>query len=246
MTLEMARAEFKLKDQGSFLGFLWTMLHPLIYFFVLYSLFDKWMGAHIDNFALYLIIGIVQWNFFVNATSNAINSVMRQGNYVRNIKFPNDVLVVASVFAVLYSHFFELLILVVFWLLLGRAVSIYALFLFTILILNIYLALAMGFILATLGVFFLDINRIWQILASVGLFLTPIFYSLDMLAPEKRAIILINPMTHIIIATRSVLIDMTMPDPAGLFYVLILSTVLMAIGYLIFKHYEGYFAEKIC
>lgn len=245
MTLELARAEFRLKDQGSFLGFLWTLLYPLIYFAVLYNIFGNWMGAEIENFALYLIIGIVQWNFFVTATGNAINSVMRQGNFVKNIKFPNDVLVVSSVFSILYSHFLELVILLVFWLILGRAVSIYALFLISILILNIYLTLSMGFILATLGVFFLDINRIWEIIASIGLFLTPIFYSLDMLDPDKRALILINPMTHIITASRSVLIDNTMPEPFGLLYVLILSTFLMLFGYLLFKHYEGYFAEKI-
>jgi len=245
MAWELAVAEFRMRDQGTFLGFLWTLLHPLIYFFVLHGIFKKWMGHHISNFPLYLIIGIVQWNFFVSATTNSITAIMKQRSFVQNIKFPKEVLVFSSVLAVLFSHVLELFVLIVFWLILGREIGIQVLLLFPILLLNIYLALGMGFLLATIGVFFLDIQRIWNIFTSIGLFLTPIFYSLNLLAPDKRAIILLNPMTHIIQATRRVLIDNTLPEPRGLFYVVALSTVIMIGGYFVFKRYEGLFAEKI-
>lgn len=245
MTWEMATAEFRMRDQGTFLGFLWTLLHPLIYFIVLYGIFSKWMGHHIEHFPLYLIIGIVQWNFFVSATTNSITSIMNQRSFVQNISFPKEVLVFSSVLAVLFSHFLELLVLIVFWLILGRVISPVVFFLLPILALNIYLALAVGFILSFIGVFFLDINRIWGIITSVGLFLTPIFYSLDLLAPDRRFIILINPMTHIIKATRSIMIDNMIPEVTGLLYVLGLSTFILIIGYGLFKKHEGLFAEKI-
>jgi len=245
MMWELAVAKFRLRDQGTFLGFIWTLLHPLIYFLVLYGLFRNWMGQHVTNFPLYLIIGIVHWNFFVSATSNSIVTIMNAGTYIKNIKFPREILVLSSVLTVLFSHFLELIILLVFWILVGERLGLMVLGLFPILLLNIYLVTSVSFILATVGVYFLDIERIWGILASVGLFLTPIFYSMDLLAPNKRWVILLNPMTHIIQASRDLLIDNKLPELKGLFYVLAVATLLLFLGYKFFKRNEGYFAERI-
>ena len=245
MMWELSVAKFRLRDQGTFLGFIWTLLHPLIYFLVLYGLFRNWMGRHIDNFPLYLIIGIVQWNFFVSATSNSITAIMSAGSYIKNIKFPREILVLSSVLTVLFSHFLELLILIVFWILVGERIGWMVLGLFPVLLLNIYLVTAVSFILATVGVYFLDIGRIWGILANVGLFLTPIFYSMNLLAPDKRRIILLNPMTHIIQASRDILIDNKLPELKGLFYVFAVASVLLFLGYKFFKRNEGYFAERV-
>jgi len=245
MIWELAVAEFRLRDQGTFFGFLWTLFHPLIYFIVLYGLFKKWMGHHINNFPLYLIVGIVQWTFFSSATSNCITAVIRRANFVKNISFPKEVLVFSSVLAVLFSHILELGILLIFWIIIGKKLTLLVFLLVPILILNVFLTVSIGFILSVIGVYFLDIQRIWGIFMSVGLFLTPIFYSLNLLAPAKRRIILLNPMTHIIQATRNILIDAKLPQFQGLFYVIILSLIVFIIGYAIFKKYEGLFAEKI-
>ena len=245
MIWEMAVAEFRMKDQGTFLGFLWTLLYPLIYFIVLYGLFLKWMGSRIENFPLYLIIGIVQWNFFCSSTLNAINAIRNHEAIIKSISFPKSALIVSSVLGVLFAHMLELFVLLVFWLLVGKNLGFTVLGLIPILAIHVYLVLGVAFVLAVIGVHFLDINRIWGIVTSVGLFLTPIFYSLDMLAPIKRKIILLNPLTHIIQASRDVLIDNKSPELNGIFYVLVLSTVILCAGYLLFKKNEGFFVEKI-
>lgn len=245
MIWEMAVAEFRMKDQGTFLGFIWTLLHPLIYFLVLYNLFVKWMGTRIPEFPLYLIIGIVQWNFFSAGTTNAISAVRRNVSYVKSISFPKAVLVLSSILSTLFAHMLEIVILIVFWLIVKGHVGWAVFGLLPLLVLNIYLVLAVSFVLATVGVYFLDINRIWSILMNIGLFLTPIFYSLEMLSPDRRFIITLNPMTHIIKASRDILIDNRLPWDPGLLYVLALSSAILAIGYAVFKKHEGYFAEKV-
>ncbi|MFH1414631.1 MAG: ABC transporter permease [Elusimicrobiota bacterium] len=245
MLWEMAAAEFRMKDQGTFLGFLWTLLYPLIYFLVLYGLFRKWMGQKISNFPLYLIIGIVQWGFFCAATMSAINTIRDHAALIKSISFPKSVLVVSSVLAVLFSHLLELCILLVFWLMVGENFGWTVLGLIPILALNVYLVLGVSFILSVIGIYFLDIFRIWGIFTNVGLFLTPIFYSLDMIEPVKRKIIMLNPMSRIIQASREILIDNKVPEMGGLVYVFILSTVIMVIGYALFKKQEGFFVEKI-
>lgn len=245
MIWEMAAAEFKMKDQGTFLGFLWTLLHPLIYFLVLYNLFVKWMGNKIPDFPLYLIIGIVQWNFFSSGTLNSISAIMRNSSYVKSINFPKAVLVLSSVLATLFAHLLELVILIVFWLMVKGSVGWTAFGLLPLLALNIYLVLAVSFVLATVGVYFLDISRIWGITMNIGLFLTPIFYTLEMLSPDRRLVITLNPMTHIIKASRDILIDNRWPELGGLVYVFLLASVILAIGYAVFKKNEGYFVEKV-
>jgi len=245
MIWELALAEFRLRDQGSFLGFIWTLLHPLIYFIVLYGLFKKWMGNHIDNFPLYLIIGIIQWNFFSSATTNCIDAVKRQGNYVRNLKFPRESLVFSSVLAVVFSHVGEIIMLLLLWFFIAETITPFAFLLGAVVLLNIYLTVGVGFILAVIGVYFLDIRRIWSILMSVGFFLTPVFYSMELIASEKRIVLLANPITHIITASRDILINGSLPRGKGLLYVFLIATVMFAAGYCVFKKYEDYFVEKI-
>ena len=245
MVWEIAVAEFRSKDQGTILGFLWTLIHPLIYFFVLYNLFSKWMGSHIQDFPLYLIIGIVQWNFFAAGTSNSINSIVRYGAYVKSVNFPKAILVFASVLSTLFSHILELLILIIFWVVIKGNPNLMALWLIPILILNIYLIIAISFILATIGVYFLDINRIWGIFTNIGFFLTPIFYTLELISPAKRNIILLNPMTHIIQSSRDILIDGKLFKMNGFIYVFVFSSILLIFGYLAFKKLENHFIEKI-
>ncbi len=245
MFWELAVADFRMRDQGTFLGFIWTLLHPLVYFTVLYNIFNKWMGAHIENFPLYLIIGIIQWNFFSSATSNTISAIPNYRNFVQNISFPKDVLVVSSVLTVIFSHLLELIVLFVFWFLLGRSIGIAAFILIPVIALNVYLVTAVGYVLAPVGVFFLDINRIWGILVSIGLFLTPVFYTIELLSPSRRMIVLLNPMTHVITATRDVMIYNEIPEIQGLLYVFMVSTVILIIGKMLFRKYEGIFPEKI-
>lgn len=246
MVWTLAISDFKLRDQGTVAGFLWTLMHPLIYFLVLYGLFVKWMGPSIPNFPLYLIIGFVQWSFFAGATSAAIFVLMRYSTYIKSINFPKSVLVMSSVLSSLYIHILELVVLLIFWLIVKGSIGIKVILLLPILMLNIYLVVSLSFILATIGVYFLDLSRIWGILMSIGLFITPIFYSMDMLSPGKQKVIMLNPMTHIIKASRQVLIDNSFPDLPGLLYVLILATLILIVGYRLFKKMEGFFVEKIC
>lgn len=244
MIWELAFSDFRLRDQGTILGFLWTLLYPLVFFCVLYTIFADWMRT-IRDFPLYMLIGMVQWNFFSGATTASIGSIMRYSNFVKSIAFPKECIVYASVLAVLFSHVLEFAILIIFCAFMKGFISINILFLIPILLLTLFFTISVSLILSLIGVYFLDMSRIWSIVTTMGFFLTPIFYSLDMLSPFKRNVILLNPMTHIIKSTREILLDGKFPELQGLLYTLILSIILFIIGYFLFKKFEGYFVEKI-
>ena len=203
------------------------------------------MGHHISQFPLYLIIGIVQWTFFATATSSAIAAIKRGGEFVKSINFPKSVLVYSSVLTILFSYLIEMAILLIFWVFIGESLSLKVFLLIPILLLQLLLIMGLAFLLATISVFFLDIERIWGIFTSLGLFLTPIFYTMELLSPEKRWIILINPMTHIIQSSRAIMLDDMIPQMRGLSYVLGLSLVFLLSGRYVFSKYEGLFVEKI-
>lgn len=244
MVWELAFSDFRLRDQGTILGFLWTLLYPLMSFCVLYTIFADWMKS-IHDFPLYMLIGMCQWNFFSGATGAAILSILRYRSFVKSIAFPKECIVYASVLAVLFSHVIGFAILIIFCAIIKGFISWYIFFLIPILLLTFYLVIGISLLLALIGVFFLDMSRIWSILMSMGFFLTPIFYSLEMLSPVKRNIILLNPMTHIIKASRDILLDGKFPDLWGLLYTFVVATVFFIIGYILFKKFEGYFVEKI-
>src|SRR5688572_14284520 len=92
---ELVRTDFKLRYQGSLLGYLWSLLRPLGIFTILYFVFGRFLkvGSSVPNFAAYLLLGIVLWNFFVEVTSSSVGSIVARGDLLRKLNFPRYVIV---------------------------------------------------------------------------------------------------------------------------------------------------------
>src|SRR4051794_31385362 len=98
MVRELALTEFKLKYQGSIFGYLWSLMKPLAVFGVLYLVFSVFIriGSDIPNYPVYLLLGIVMWNYFAESTSNAMRSIVDKGDLIRKVYFPRIVILFAS------------------------------------------------------------------------------------------------------------------------------------------------------
>lgn len=201
--LALARTEWRLRQQSTFLGFLWTLLNPALMFAVLYGLFVKWMGRAQPDYAVFLLIGLVQWNFFASATSYSLSTLLRRAALLKSYPLPFEAPVLATVLSVYFSHLLELCALALILALFQAPPA--ASWLWLIAIDASYLALAAGIalILAGLGVFFTDLERIWSILLTAGFFLTPVFYPLSVIAPEKAGLLAFSPLTAIMEAARA-------------------------------------------
>jgi len=200
----LARAEWRLRQQSTFFGFLWTLLNPALMFAVLYGLFVKWLGRAQGDYAVFLLIGLVEWNFFASATSYALSSLLRRGPLLKSYPLPLEVPVLAAVLSVYFSHLLELaaLGLILAWF---QAPPSFP-WLWVLVIDAAYLGLAAGagLLLAGLYVFFSDLERIWNLVLTAGFFLTPVFYPLSVLAPDKGALLKANPLTAVIESARLV------------------------------------------
>jgi len=237
---------FKLRDQGSFLGFVWTLLHPLLLLLVLSLLFSQRLAEDIRHPTLYLLIGIVHWSCFSTATSKAVNSIAARDDLVRNVPFPREILVLADVGTVLISFVLEIGVLFLFvfasgvpvhgsWLLLPLVIAIQAVF-----------VTGIALVLACARVYVRDVERVWTIALRIGFFCVPIFYTSAILTSDlQRWVFACNPLAQIMGFSRELLIEGRVPDVGWMGYAAAVSAGCLGIGFLVFKRLERAFPEKL-
>ncbi len=249
--------DFKLRYQGSALGYLWSLLKPLMLFAILYVVFIHFLrfGADQPHFAVSLLLGIVLWNYFVEVTTGGVTAIMRQGDLLRKLSFPRYVVVVAGSFSALINLGLNLVVVLFFMLLNGvdfRWVGLLAML--PIIELFIF-SLAISFLLSALYVKFRDVNYIWEVVLQAGFYATPILYPISMVLavslPATKLLIL-NPIAQIIQDARVLLVDPNTPtitDIYGTEYArlvpvtVVLLLVVFASYY--FRKNSRYFAERV-
>lgn len=250
---EMVSTDFKVRYQGSILGYAWSVLKPLFIFVILYIVFVKFLriGNNIPHFPVYLLSGIILWNFFVEATSSAMSSVVGRGDLIKKISIPRYLVVLSSVFSALINLCLNMIILLLIALINGVRPMNTWLLLPLILFELLVLSLALGFILSALFVKYRDASYTWEVILQAGFYATPILYPLSIIAEKYQKIIMLNPMAQIIQDSRWAFVDhqtlsswKVLNMPWLMFPVLLISIfVLIAVKY--FKSQAKYFAENI-
>jgi len=206
---QLVKTDFKLRYQGSALGYLWSLLKPLFLFGILYVVFVGIVGVDygVDNDGVYLLFGIVIWSFFSELTGSSVSSVVAQGDLLRKLNFPRYVIVLATGFSAFINLLLNLLIVVVFMIIGGVSLSwtiIWAPLLFTELIL---FSLGVGFFLSAAYVKFRDIGYIWDVFLQAGFYLTPILFPLSFAPLWGQKILMLNPVAQVIQDLRYILVS---------------------------------------
>ncbi|MFC1586925.1 ABC transporter permease [Planctomycetota bacterium] len=209
---ELVRVDFKLRDQGTFFGFLWTLLKPILTFVVLYAIFNKAFANQIDNYAFYILVGIVQWSFFDTATSHAINSFDSKSHIIGNFRFPSWIVPSSAVGTVFLSYVIEcglvLFILGICGWIMFSGIHIFLLFI----LLNLGVTWSVSIILANLHRLYRDTEHVWALLIRIGFVATPIFYPISFLNDDRLFWMRLNPFYHLLNSTRQVLSQGALPN----------------------------------
>src|SRR3989344_1241638 len=113
---ELVRTDFKLRYQGSVLGYAWSLLRPLLMFLILYLVFVKFLkiGGDVPHFPVYLLLGIVIWNFFNEMTMQSLGSIVGSGDLIRKLNIPRWVIVLSSSISALINLILNLLVVIIF------------------------------------------------------------------------------------------------------------------------------------
>lgn len=198
---ELIRTDFKLRYQGSALGYSWSLLRPLMMFTILYTVFVHFfkVGKDIPHFPVYLLLGIIMWNFFVEMTTQTLGSVVGRGDLVRKIRIPRWIIVVSSSASALISLLLNMIILVV-MMIIDKASPMATLIFFPLILVEIYVfALGVSLFLSAAYVRFRDISYIWEVVIQAMFYLTAIIYPLTLVSNVTiQKIMLLNPMAQAI------------------------------------------------
>lgn len=254
---ELVRTDFKLRYQGSVLGYAWSLLRPLLIFLILYVVFVKFLkiGGDVPHFPIYLLLGIVVWNFFAEMTSQSLTSIVGRGDLIRKIRIPRWMIVFSSSLSAVINLCLNLLVVAVF--LVFNQVQLTAnILLLPLVMLEVYLfALGISFFLAAAYVKYRDVSYIWEVLMQAGFYMTPILYPLAMITNVTfQKILLMNPMAQAIQDARFLavsqdekVITISRVFEGGLYMFIPFALVVVVLvgGIVYFKKESKYFAENI-
>lgn len=254
---ELVITDFKLRYQNSALGYLWSLLKPLFLFAIMYVVFVHFLkfGAGIPHFAPTLLLGLVLWGFFTEATKQGMGAITSRAGLLRKINFPKYILVISATISAFINLVLNLIVVFIFMLIDGVNFSYMAL-LFPVTLLLLYgFALALAFMFAAISVKYRDIAYIWDVIIQALFYGTPIFYPLQMVMEfhiQAAQLLMMNPIAVLIQNARAQLVgdehvvtaNQLFTNPLFLLipYVIIVIFVILAVWF--FKKRQGRFAEE--
>lgn len=246
LTLELARTQFKMKDQSSFFGLVWSFLNPILMLTILFVIFQFRMGQDIDNYAVYLLVGVVQYTHFSNTTGSALSIISTMKNLSSNAIFPKEIMVIGSVLADVFEFVVSILFCLIMCWAMGIQLTWALLFLPVIILLQILFTLWVSLLLSVIYVFVRDVRHIYQVILRMLFFVTPIFYDISMIGDGLgKILVLLNPLTHLVQFGRTIIIDGSLPPFALIAIVFTINLFLVHLALVLFRKSEPRFAEYL-
>jgi ABC-2 type transport system permease protein len=221
LLVNLTRRELKVKYKNSVLGFLWTLLNPLLYLAVFSVVFGSFLRTAVPLYGIFLLSGLLTWNVFSIGTTSATTSIVANGPLVQKVWFPREILPLAAVGAALINFFFQFTVLavglVVFW----HPPAWHLLpLLVPALLVTVLLATALGLMLSAVNVYLRDVQHFLELAFLAWFWLTPIVYQYDFIADSVRGrlgeewerLVLLNPMIAVTTTFQRVIYN---PSPTG-------------------------------
>lgn len=254
---ELVRTDFKLRYQGSVLGYAWSLLRPLFLFGILYVIFVLILktGDGIPHFPVYLLLGIIIWNFFLEMTTQSLGSIVGRGDLIRKIRIPRWIIVFSSSISALINLGLNLVVIFI-AMAFNHVDLLRTSLILPFILLEVYvLALGISLFLSAAYVKYRDVSYIWEVVLQAGFYLTPILYAMSVVTNlTYQKILLLNPMAQAIQDARYAVVT---HDPrvvtiwrafdGGIYAVLpiILVIVIFIGGLAYFRSQASSFAENI-
>lgn len=225
---QLVSRDFKTKYKRSVLGVFWSFLNPLLTMAVQYIVFSNLFRFDIPHYQVYLITGIVLFNFFSESTNMSLGSIVGNAGLITKVYVPKYIYPLTRVISSMVNLLISLIPLLLVTLISGIfPTKAYLLILFDLICLMVF-CLGVGMLLAALMVFFRDIQFLWGVLSMIWMYLTPIFYP-DTVLPEQVAWVLqVNPLYYFITFMRTCVMQGISPEP-----IMYVQCLLMALGTLI-------------
>lgn len=239
------RKDIRGKYKGSFLGVLWSFVNPLLMALVYAIVFPFILKNSQDNYVTFIVIAILPWNWFTTVISQGTFCVLANSGIIKKVYFPREILPISTATSGLVNFIISIPIILLFILFSGIGFSWYILLLPLIAITQYILTLGITFITSAINVYIRDLEYIINFIVMMLFYATPVLYSTTLFPEKYRWILYLNPMTTIINGYRDIFYYKQLPNMLHLGIVLLISLLLVIIGYRTFKKMEKGFAEEV-
>lgn len=239
------KKEFRGKYKKSFLGVLWSFLNPLFQLIIYSLVFPHIMGNRIDNYTVYLIVGLMPWTFFNNSIIQSAACIVANAGIVKKVYFPREILPISTATSNLINFFVTEVIVFLALLISGVGIGTTILFLPLIVLMQYIFQLGLSFIFSSITVYVRDVEYIINIFMMLMFYLCPIVYDPSFIPASYLKFFKLNPMFHIITYYRDILFFKRIPDLTNFALIFLFCIVILIIGYMIFKKCEKRFAEEL-
>lgn len=233
------------KYKNSVLGILWSFLNPLLQIAVYAIVFPLIMKSNLPNYTVFLCCGLIPWNFFSAAISRTSFTMVENGNIIKKVYFPREILPISVVTSEAINFIISTIIILAFVLGYGMGLSKFIIFYPLVLIVQYLLLIGISFIVSSVTVYFRDLQHFIGIALQLLFYATPIVYASNTIPENFQWILKFNPMTYVINGYRDIFYYKQMPDLSSLAIVFAISIVVCLVGYFIFSKLQRRFAEEL-
>ena len=254
--------DLRVRYKNSVLGFLWSLLNPLLLMAVFTVVFTVMLpNLTIPKFPVFVMCALLPWNFFNTSVMGGLNSIVHNGHLINKVYFPREVLPISTVFSNFVNFLLAIPVLFVLIIVFHVPITVWLIYLPLVMVVQVAFTIGIALLLATVNVFYRDTGVIMEVVMQAWFFLTPVFYPVDLLPewatvvgialPIRRLTYILNPMASIIASYRSVLYGFTNGSPptapAFDFFsrTIMTSLICLAVGYAVFTRHSHRFGEEV-
>ncbi|MCM1191808.1 MAG: ABC transporter permease [Butyrivibrio sp.] len=250
---KLAKNDFKKRYAGSYLGAVWAMAQPVVTVAMYYVVFEKIMRNQVNRgdgeipFVLFLTAGLVPWFYFTEALNSGTNAMLEYNYLVKKVVFKISILPIIKIIAATFIHGFFVVVLLIVAAAYGYYPTVYTLQIFYYSACLFIFVLALSYTSCAVVVFFRDLAQIINIALQIGMWATPILWSLDNLSGRWIVVLKLNPLVYIVNGYRSAVCrrEWFFQDFFSTMYFWIVTVVLFGIGAAVFKRLKVHFADVL-
>ncbi len=245
LLFNLTKKELKLKYKNSVLGFFWSFLNPVVMLLVYTFAFKYVLKIQTENFAVFLLAGLLPWTFFQMSVQGNTFSLISNSALIKKVYFPREIIPLSLVFANFVNFLMTFIVLFISMFIFKVKISIALITLPLVLLVFLMITIGLCLLLSSINVVYRDVSHFVEVLFMAWFYLTPIVFSFDLVPDNLKIFTMLNPMTLVVETVRDCMIRGEMPRISYLVGMIAFGIIFMLIGHRVFRNIEKSFAEVI-
>ena len=241
----LTQKEIKVRYKSSFLGYLWSIVHPLAFAFVFFIAFKVVMKIQMEDYALFLIAGLFPWQWFANSVNASPMVFLGNASIIKKVNFPRNIIPFTTVLQDMIHFILSIPVIVLFLFIYHKSPSLTWLYGIPLLLgIQLFMTYGVSLMISSINLFFRDLERLTVIFMTLLFYFTPIIYPETMIPEKYKPLINLNPLAPLMVSWRKLFLNGTL-EPVSLMIGLVYAIFAFMIGYLIYRKLSWKFAEVL-